>query len=475
MANKVDVRLGEPTLVRPAEETKKGFYFLSNLDQNVAQQIRTVYFYKSAFRGNEDAAQVMKDSLSKVLVHYYPMAGRLAINSQGKLIVDCTQEGVVFVEAEANSVIEDLGDFTNPHLHTLGNLVYDIPAATNMLQIPPLLIQVTKFKCGGFVLGVNVNHCMVDGLSAMQFMKAWGETARGLDLSVSPVVDRTILTARNPPIIEFPHHEFDEIEDVSNTAKLYEEEEILYSSFCFDPHKLDLLKKKGTEDGAVNKCSTFEALTGFVWRARSEALRMHPNQQTKLLFAVDGRSRFVPSIAEGYFGNAVVLSNAVCKVGELLHNPLSFTVGLVDKGIHMVTDSYMRSAIDYFEAKRTRPSLAATLVITTWTRLPFQTADFGWGNPFFFGPVSLPGKEVILFLSHQTKCINVLLALPASAMKRTVNYNCKNITVVGDVEYSPFVGWIEESLSLFALLHSISLIKLRDLSYFELSGIISSS
>lgn len=278
----------------------------------------------------------------------------------------------------------------------------------------------TKFKCGGFVLGVNVNHCMVDGISAMQFVNAWGETARGLDLSISPVLDRTILRARNPPKIEFPHHEFDEIEDVSNATKLYEEEEILYKSFCFDPDKLELLKKVATEDGVVKKCSTFEALTAFVWRARSEALGTHSNQQTKLLFAVDGRSKFVPPIPKGYFGNAIVFSNALCKVEELVNNPLSFSVGLVGKAIDMVKDSYMRSAIDYFEVKRSRPSLTATLLITTWTRIPFRSADFGWGKPFFFGPVTLPGKEVILFLSHneESKSINVLLGLPASAMKR---------------------------------------------------------
>ncbi|CAJ1937531.1 unnamed protein product [Sphenostylis stenocarpa] len=419
MANKLKVRQGEPTLVPPAEETKKGLYFLSNLDQNIAHQVRTVYFYKSACRGNEDAAQVIKDSLSKVLVHYYPMAGRLVISSEGKLIVDCTGEGAVFVEAEANCVVEDLGDLTETDLETLGKVVYDIPGATNILEIPPLLVQVTKFKCGGFVLGVNMNHCMTDGISAMEFVNSWGETARGLDLSVSPFLDRTIQGARNPPKIEFPHHEFDEIEDISDDRKLYEEE-ILYRSFNFDPDKLELLKKRATEDGVVKKCSTFEALTAFVWRARTEALGMHPNQQTKLLFAVDGRFRFVPPTPKGYFGNAIVLSNAICKVGELLDKPLSHTVGLIGKAIDMVTDSYMRSAIDYFEVKKAKPSLTGSLVITTWTRIPFNTADFGWGKPFFFGPVTLPGKEVILFLSpnnEETKGINVLLGLPSSVMK----------------------------------------------------------
>lgn len=264
-----------------------------------------------------------------------------------------------------------------------------------------------------------MNHCMFDGIGAMEFVNSWGETARGFPLTVPPFLDRSLLKAREPPMIEFPHSEFAEIEDVSNTWKLYGDEEMHYRSFCFEPEKLSKLKQKALEDGVLKSCTTFEALSGFVWRARTEALRMQPDQQTKLLFAVDGRSRFQPPVPKGYSGNAIVLTNSLCSAGELLENPLSFGVGLVQKAVEMITDSYMRSAIDYFETTRARPSLAATLLITTWSRLGFHTTDFGWGEPVFSGPVALPEKEVILFLSHgkERKSINVLLGLPASAME----------------------------------------------------------
>ncbi|CAA2966482.1 omega-hydroxypalmitate O-feruloyl transferase-like [Olea europaea subsp. europaea] len=412
------VKQGQPTLVPPAEETMKGLYFLSNLDQNIAVIVRTIYCFKSEERGNEDAVQVIKDALSKVLVHYYPLAGRLTISPEMKLIVDCTGEGAVFVEAEADCKLEDLGDITRPDPITLGKLVYDIPGAKNILEIPPLVAQVTKFKCGGFVLGLCMNHCMFDGIGAMEFVNSWGETARGLKLKVPPFMDRSILKARNPPKLEFPHHEYAEIEDISSTTELYKEE-MLYKSFCFDSEKLEHLRKKALEDGNLEKCTTFEALSAYVWKARSKALNMKQDQQTKLLFAVDGRSRFEPPIPEGYFGNAIVLTNSLCKAGELVDNPFSFTVKLVQEAVKMVTDGYMRSAIDYFEATRARPSLTATLLITTWSRLSFHTTDFGWGEPVLSGPVVLPEKEVILFLSHgkERKSINVLLGLPAPAMK----------------------------------------------------------
>ncbi|XP_068666753.1 omega-hydroxypalmitate O-feruloyl transferase-like [Aristolochia californica] len=408
---------GEPALVPPAEETEKGLYFLSNLDQNIAVIVQTVYCFKADEKGNERAAEVMKDALSKVLVYYYPLAGRLIISAEGKLIVNCTGEGAVFVEADANCTLEALGDIAKPDPATLGKLVYNIPGARNILEIPPLVAQVTRFKCGGFVLGLAMNHCMFDGLGAMEFVNSWGETARGLPLAVAPFLDRTLLKAQDPPKIGFPHHEFAEIEDVSNTNELYLEQ-MLYRSFCFDPEKLDQLKRKAMEDGVLKKCTTFEALSAFVWRARSQALRLTPDQQTKLLFAVEGRNRFDPPLPNGYFGNGIVLTNSLCTAGEILEKPLSFTVGLVQEAVKMVTDSYMRSAIDYFEATRARPSLAATLLITTWSRLSFHTTDFGWGEPLQSGPVTLPEKEVILFLSHgkERKSINVLLGLPASAM-----------------------------------------------------------
>lgn len=138
----LSVKKEEPTLVPPAEETEKGLYFLSNLDQNIAVIVRTVYCYKSDSKGNEEAVEVMKEALSKVLVHYYPLAGRLSISTEGKLIVDCTGEGAVFVEAEANCEMEQMGDIKKPDAVTLGKLLYDVPGAKNMLEIPPVVAQV---------------------------------------------------------------------------------------------------------------------------------------------------------------------------------------------------------------------------------------------------------------------------------------------------------------------------------------------
>ncbi|VAH44301.1 unnamed protein product [Triticum turgidum subsp. durum] len=395
----MSVKRGEPTLVSPAEATPTGEqYYLSNLDQNIAVIVQTVYCFKCpSGRGNEGAADTLRAALARVLVHYHPLAGRLGISPEMKLI----------------------GDLSTPDPAALGQLVYSVPGAKNILEMPPMTAQVTRFECGGFSLGLAMNHCMFDGLGAMEFVNSWAEMARGAtELTVPPFLDRSVLRARDPPVISNPHHEFEEIADVSEMAALYGGQELVYRSFCFDPDRLERVRGLALADGDLERCTTFEALSGLVWRARTRALGLAPEQQTKLLFAVDGRRRFVPPLPKGYFGNGIVLTNALATTGDLLSAPVSLAAGKVQEAVRMVTDEYMRSAVDYFEATRARPSLASTLLITTWSRLAFNGADFGWGEPTMSGPVTLPEKEVILFLAHgkERKSINVLLGLPASAM-----------------------------------------------------------
>lgn len=74
------IKQEEPALVPPAEATYKAPYFLLNLDQ-APVVVRTIYGFKSDAKGDEDAPKVLKTALPKVLVHYYPLAGR-AVNTQ---------------------------------------------------------------------------------------------------------------------------------------------------------------------------------------------------------------------------------------------------------------------------------------------------------------------------------------------------------------------------------------------------------
>ncbi|KAI3909289.1 hypothetical protein MKW98_025931 [Papaver atlanticum] len=411
--------IGKPTLITPAEETQNGIYFLSNLDQIVPLAISTVYYFKIP--------------LQKELVYYYPLAGRLKISEDGKLVINCKGEGGVFVEAEVDCNMDEIGDFESTNTKTLSQkFVYnifddkeiasDIHQTKSILDVPPLSVQVTKVKCGGFFFGLSVNHCMLDGISNVQFLNSWGEIARGLPLTVHPFLDRTLLKARNPTKVEFIHNEYAEIEDISmkdtSNNLVKELQELSYKSFILNPVKLKQLKTKAMEDGVLQQtCATFEALAAYMWRARCQALKLHPDQIAKLYFAVDCRNKIDPPLPKGYFGNGAMFMGTLCPTGKLLENPMSFTIQLIRNSIKSVTDSYIKSSIDCYEETRSRASLSSTFLVSSWYKIPFHSFDFGWGEVFSFGPVPLPGLDLFLPHGEDRKSINVFLGLPASTMK----------------------------------------------------------
>eukprot|EP01018_Ginkgo_biloba_P004927 Gb_26893 [translate_table: standard] len=53
------------------------------------------------------------------------------------------------------------------------------PPAADIEDIPPLVIQVTRFSCGGVIVAASFYHCLCDGRGSVQFLKGLAEIARG--------------------------------------------------------------------------------------------------------------------------------------------------------------------------------------------------------------------------------------------------------------------------------------------------------
>ena len=91
--------------------------------------------------------KVIREALSKTLVFYYPFAGRLREGAGRKLGVECTGEGVLFIEADADVTLEQFGDALYPPFPCLEELLFDVPASAGVLNTPLLLIQVFVSIC----------------------------------------------------------------------------------------------------------------------------------------------------------------------------------------------------------------------------------------------------------------------------------------------------------------------------------------
>nr|XP_043633930.1 shikimate O-hydroxycinnamoyltransferase-like [Erigeron canadensis] len=397
---KISVR--EMTMVKPTDETPRRKLWSSNLDL-VQPDIHTeiVFFYQSNGDANFFDTQVLKDALSRALGAFYSLGGRLKKDQNGRVEVNCQGQGALFVEAESDGVIDYYGEFApTMELRKLIPAVdYSLPIESN----PILILQVTFFKCGGVSLGVGMHHSVVDAASMFHFINTWSDMARGLDLTIPPFIDPTLLAARNPPQPAFEHVEYKPAYSPSTleSQKAAPNETTVPSIFKLSQDQLDALKVKSKEDGSTINYSTFELFAGHIWKCMCKARGLSDDQETKVYFAIDGRGRFQPNLPTGYFGNGAVLGATPTTVlGELKSNPSWYAASKIHDAIVIRDNNYLRSTLDYLELQL--PNMKAVLIsiiqscmfsdlgISSWAKLPLYDADFGWGRPIFVGPAGIP-------------------------------------------------------------------------------------
>ncbi|KAB2008887.1 hypothetical protein ES319_D10G130300v1 [Gossypium barbadense] len=339
----MEITIKESTIVRPAEGTSKRSLWNSNLDIVMAKyHLPTIYYYKP--NGSSDFFDTgrHKEALSKILVPFYPIAGRLGYDENGRLEIICNAEGVLFVEAETSVMEHLIGDFTD--YSQVFRLVPKVDYSGGISSYPLLVLQVTKFKCGGVCLGVG-----------------WADTSRGLSPAIAPFIDRSLFRARDPPTPKFHRPS-------------------IVSTFKLTADQLNTLKAKANVANANGgiKYSSFNILAAHIWR------------YTKLRIPVDGRYKLDPPLPPGYFGNVIFSSALIAQAGDLETESFTDTIKRIHELLNQINDEYLRSALDYIEKMSDSNTLVTgphtNLAVAPWIWLPIYEADFGWGRTIYMGP-----------------------------------------------------------------------------------------
>ncbi|WVZ92167.1 hypothetical protein U9M48_038254 [Paspalum notatum var. saurae] len=390
-------------------------------------------YRRNASMDGQDPVAVVRDAVAKALTHYYPFAGRLRELHGRKLAVDCTAEGVLFIEADADVRLEQFGDAVHPPFPCLEELLFDVPGSSAILDSPLLLVQVTRLACGGFILGVRICHVMADGEGMVQFLEAVAELARGAAApTVQPVWARELLMARDPPRPSSVHREYDEVpphpEDAAFAVAPLDETAQQRFTF-FGPRDIASIRAR-LPPRLRTSSTTFDVLTGFLWKCRTMALAPDAAEEMRLVSAVSarGRGRVVP---RGYYGNAIALPVAISTAGELCANPVGYAVELVQKAKAQVDAEYIQSVADLM-VLRGRPTVAVTARLYMVSDLTKCTRyhqcgvahDCGWGQPVYAGVASLsptPGIACFLIPFKNAEGEDGIIAptwLPGRAMDR---------------------------------------------------------
>ncbi|KAG6707529.1 hypothetical protein I3842_06G036800 [Carya illinoinensis] len=440
------VRRGKPELIAPAKPTPYEFKQLSDIDdqESLRFQVPVIQFYRHdpSMQGR-DPVKVIREALAQTLVFYYPFAGRLREGPGRKLVIECTGEGVVFIEADADVTLEQFGDALRPPFPCLEELLFELPGSGGVLHCPLLLIQVTRLRCGGFIFGLRLNHTMCDAAGLVQFMTAVSEVARGAGApSVLPVWQRHLLNARDPACVTCTHREYDEVIDTKG-GTITPLKDMAIRSFFFGRNEVSAIRRFVPLH--LSQSTNFEVIIACLWRCRTIALQFDSNEEVRMMSLVNARGKFNPPLPSGYYGNVFVYPAAVTTAGKLCENTnLGYALELVRKAKKEVNEEYLRSVADLMVI-RGRPALTVvgTFLVSDATRAGFGKVDFGWGKPAYGGPAECLVRSIPRTGSFYVPCKNskgeegiaVGICLPVPAMEifvKELDFFLKNIPESGN-------------------------------------------
>nr|KJB82260.1 hypothetical protein B456_013G185300 [Gossypium raimondii] len=358
----------EPELIVPAKPTPHECKLLSDTDDQAGHrfQIRGLHIYRNnACMQGKDPVRVIREALAETLE-----------GPNRKLMVDCSGEGILFIEGDADVTLEDFGDSLHPPFPCFKELLYELPASIDLLNSPLLQIQVTRFNCGGFIFAHRFNHTS-DAVGLIQFMSTMGEMARGaVAPSIPPLWERHLLNARDPPLITCAHLEYDH--DKAATGTIMPTDNLVHRSFFFGPTQISALRRSIPDN---LRCSAFDILTACIWRCRTKALELGPDEDVRFICTVNARSKFDPPLPLGYYGNALGYPAVETTAAKLCQNPLEYAIKLVKEAKGKVTEEYMKSTADLMVI-RGRPNVntGRSLIVSDLSRARFREVDFGWGK-----------------------------------------------------------------------------------------------
>ncbi|CAN1152955.1 Stemmadenine O-acetyltransferase [Linum perenne] len=379
---KLEVRVVSKEIITPSHPTPNNLrrYSLSFLDQISPPVYNPLVLFYTTTTNNDTNAQrskLLKESLSKVLSLYYPLAGCI---DETNSFAFCNDEGVPYVETEVNSQISDvLGDAVEPD--ELSRLV---PFQLHEAQEVAVGVQFNRFRCGGIAIGLCVSHKVADASSTISFVKAWAAIARG-----EP--------AGNVLAPEFV-------------------------SFELFPPRDDM---SGYKAKAGIMTSTVVAKR-FVFKADSiEALG---ERSLLLLHAVNLRTRMDPPLPEHSFGNyyrvAVTVPNN--DDAEEEEDKCGSLISLMRESISKVDKGFVKSLQgggndEHFNFIRQQSEAfmkgeAEFLNFTSLCRFPRYESDFGWGKPSWVGTPCLTFKNLVVFMDSAADGIEALIHLDEAEM-----------------------------------------------------------
>ncbi|PIA51693.1 hypothetical protein AQUCO_01100513v1 [Aquilegia coerulea] len=369
-------------MVQPSEPTPSGTLELSVIDKSPSTGVSISVLF--VFKHGHEPAKVIKEALSKALVPYYPIAGRLKESSHGDLQVDCTAEGIWFIEASADSSLDSVNYFDNVLLVPKDELLPPPPPEADGMHDPFLQLQVTHFTCEGFSIGVTLSHRICDGFGYAQFISAVGEFARGLQQpKIIPVWQREAIPT--PPWMV---HLADILANLlPPPSSPTPNEQLQHAYIDISLEQINKLKNEFLELTG-DFCSTLEVVIASIWRYRTRAIGFEKDTIVTLALGADTRQFLDPPLPEGFYGNCffpVVVTATSQWLAEASNSEVVKLIKDAKARLPSEFNKWLKS--EQFDDSFAYTLNYTTLLITAWAKIGLNMMDCGWGPPVHVLPV----------------------------------------------------------------------------------------
>ncbi|EEE62535.1 hypothetical protein OsJ_17333 [Oryza sativa Japonica Group] len=381
-------------LVHPSSPTPSAPLRLSWLDRYPTQMalIESLHVFKpdparDAAGQGLAPARAIETALARALVEYYPLAGRLAVSrDSGELQVDCCGSsgghgGVWFIEAVFPCRLEDLNYLEYPLAISKDELLpQPRPRPTRDEEDKLiLLVQVTTFASGGFVVGFRFSQAVADGPGAAQFMGAVGELApRRRAHHGGPVVGARRGARPGPGPWSAPSRR------PAGASRLE------YLAIDISADYINHFKSQFAAATGGARCSAFEVLIAKAWQSRTRAAAFDPSTPINLSFAMNARPLLLPRGGAGFYGNCYYIMRVASTAGRVATASVTDVVRMIREGKKRLPSEFARWAagemagVDPYQIT----SDYRTLLVSDWTRLGFAEVDYGWGPPGHVVPLT---------------------------------------------------------------------------------------
>ncbi|XP_074336245.1 vinorine synthase-like [Apium graveolens] len=357
----------------------------------------------------------LRNSLSKVLTSFHPLAGRYRVDSHS---VDCCDQGVLFVEARVDIRVDDLVRQRMNVKPQLLNVLLPCPiGAIDGYDDPLLALQMSAFSCGGFAIAVCSSHRIVDIISTMSFMMAWAVAAKqelgyvDITYQPNPINFDSASLFPGKMLSCFPSGI---LRDDKNIDGL----NIVTKMFYFNKNKIASIRERARLDKSSKRPTMAQSIFGLIGKAIIDVHVANPNNPKSytIVQAVNMRNKTVPPLPDNLFGNIFLIAGVQSEVGpervvelpsfvDCLSNSVNGVVDTCKTVLTLGKEGQTKISHRSSEMRKSRmdPNIYFAGTFTSWCNFPFyQVADFGWGKPIWVGLSNILMKNTVLLLDDKS-------------------------------------------------------------------------